>query len=93
MLFIGTELAFKVVERITNNLMQSKQCDEVGNDHQPVKKVRKRLDKVDLEGGTDHDEDANDDAVRENAFLVKEKAHVLLAKEVPADNGGIGKEE
>ena len=85
-LLVFGQLGFKVIKAVADNLVQSNQCNQVGNDHQAVEEVGQCPHQINLERGADNDEGADNHAIGKERFFREEEAHVLFGKEVPADD-------
>lgn len=76
-----------VSERHADDLGKPDEGDEVGKDHKAVEHVGQLPHEVHLQHGTKHDEAHDDEAIRRRALGAEQVLDVLLAEEIPADDG------
>ena len=81
------------VEGLGHELAQAHQGDQVRDDHEAVEHVGQLPDQVDLQHGAKAEEAHDEDAEEGEDLGAEEELGVLLGEEVPADDGGEGKEE
>ena len=82
-----------VSERHADDLGKPDEGDEVGKDHKAVEHVGQLPHEVHLQHGTKHDEAHDDEAIRRRALGAEQVLDVLLAEEIPADDGRKSEEE
>ena len=76
-----------------NGSAEYEQGENVGDDHELVKGVGQLPNEVVGEQGTKKYEHQRNDGIGNNALLTEQGNDVLLAEEVPTDDGGEGEEQ
>lgn len=85
--------AVRVIGVLDHKVRQGEEGDDVGDDHEVVEHIAQLPDEVVGHHRAKEDEDEREDGVDDDALLAEEVGDVDLAEEIPAEDGGEGKEE
>ena len=75
-----------------NQPAQRHDGEEVGDDHELIEHIRKLPCKVIGDAGAEEDEHYGDDGIHRDRLFAEQVFHIDAAEEVPAEDGGEGKE-
>ena len=93
----GIALTFKILLFFLcdhrNGSAEREQSERVRDHHKLIEGVGQLPDEIVGEQGTEKDKSQRDHGVGNNAFFAKQGDDVLFAEEIPADDGGEGKEQ